>query len=98
MLTGQVIDVFNWRGPRPGEGDPSELQCTGGSHWLAAWGAAPAVLVGFPLQCGTALFDLWGTSGHVRRLPVVMLWPAGSQLRDTLPVLPRQQNGVGERE
>lgn len=55
VLTGQVIDVFNWRGPRPGEGDPPELQCTGGSHWLAAWGAAPAVLVGFPLQCGTAL-------------------------------------------
>lgn len=26
---GEVIEVFNWRAPRPGEGDPVELQGTG---------------------------------------------------------------------
>lgn len=50
---GQVIEVFNWRGPRPGEGDPPELQCTEGSHWLAACGAKPLWLS--LLQCGAAL-------------------------------------------
>lgn len=49
---GQVIEVFNWRVP-----DPPELQCTGGSHWLAACGAKPS-WVSF-LQCGAALALTW---------------------------------------